>query len=202
MHAAVSSTLIRAAVPVRRRLRLFTPTGNGEQLATGADLDIRRELNLDAFRAEFMGRNHGVPCEFLCYPVPGKWSYDDAIALTLLHDVLVRPCGFGNADHFASLWKVLDDFGIGESEWLPYWERPLEVCPDSVKASVYRRKGMCLAVISNLSPTAAVQAEVTLPADVTSVTEALSGSELPLRSGKVVVVLEPFRMKLLKYTLF
>ena len=110
-----------------------------------------------------MGRNHGVPCEFLCYPIPGKWEYEDALALTLIHDVLVRPCGFGREAAFASLWKSLDDFGIVEADWLPYWEKPLEVKPDSVKASVYRKDGKSLAVVSNLSSDQAVTAEVMLP---------------------------------------
>ena len=154
---------------------------DGEQLATGTSVNIRRELNLDAFRAEFMGRNHGVPCEFLCYPVAGRWSYDDALALTLVHDVLVRPCGFGAEAAFSALWKKLDDFGVTEADWLPYWESPLEVKPDCVKASVYRRNGRCLAVVSNLSPDRTVTAEVMLP------------------SGARSVTLPPFRMEIVEY---
>ena len=154
---------------------------DGEQLATSKTLDIRKEHDLEKFRAEFMGRNHGVPCEFLCYPVPGKWTYDDAIALTLVHDVFVRPCGFVNADYFAPLWKRLDDFGIVEAEWLPYWEKPLEVSPDCVKASVYRKGGKSLAVVSNLSPDTTVTAEVKLP------------------SGVKTIELKPFRMELVEY---
>lgn len=155
---------------------------DGEQLATETSLDIRRELNLDAFRAEFMGRNHGVPCEFLCYPVPGKWTYDDAIALTLLHDVLVRPCGFAHADHFAPLWKQLDDFGITEAEFVPYWENPVGVSPDCVKASAYRHAdGRTLYVVSNLSPDESVRARLTFVDG--------SGQE---------VELAPFRMKLIE----
>lgn len=154
---------------------------DGEQLATETKLDIRRTLDLDAFRAEFMGRNHGVPCEFLCYPVPGRWSYDDALALTLVHDVFVRPCGFGNEAQFASLWKRLDDFGIVDAEWLPYWEKPLAVSPDCVKASVYRKGGKRLAVVSNLSPDQTVVAEVRLP------------------NGVKKLNLGPFRMELVEF---
>ena len=55
--------------------------------------------------------NHGVPCEFLAYEVKGRWSYEDALAITLLHDVLVRPCGFGSEVRLAPLWKAMDDFG-------------------------------------------------------------------------------------------
>lgn len=153
---------------------------DGEQLACSKQ-DIKRTLDLDAFRAEFMGVNHGVPCEFLAYEVPGKWSYDDALAITLLHNVLVRPCGFGSESRLAPLWKRLDAFGIVDAEWLPYWEKPLKVSPASVKASVYRKDGRSLAVVSNVSPDETVTAEVELP------------------TGKRTVELPPFRMQLVEF---
>jgi len=155
---------------------------DGEQLACSKQ-DIKRALDLDAFRAEFMGVNHGVPCEFLAYEVPGKWSYDDALAITLLHNVLVRPCGFGSEARLAPLWKRLDNFGITEAEWLPYWEKPLAASPDSVKVSVYRRGKKGLAVVSNVSPDDAVTAEVEFPA------------------GRKSLRLEPFRMELVEFEL-
>lgn len=153
---------------------------DGEQLACSKQ-DIKHTLDLDAFRAEFMGVNHGVPCEFLAYEIPGKWSYDDALAITLLHNVLVRPCGFGSEARLAPLWKQLDSFGISEAEWRPYWEKPLKTSPNCVKASVYHRNGRSLAVISNVSPDETVTAEVDLP------------------SGKRTFRLEPFRMRLLEF---
>jgi len=136
---------------------------DGEQVA-GRGRDPKAEVSLEVFRAEFMGRNHGVPCEFLCYEVPGVWSYEDACALTLIHDVLPRPCGFVALPRFAPLWKTLDDFGIASAEFLPYWEKPLEVTPDCVKASAYRHKdGRMLCVLANLSKTERVTAELMLP---------------------------------------
>ena len=153
---------------------------DGEQLS-GRSFDVKKSLSLEAFRAEFMGRNHGVPCEFLCYQIPGQWSYDDALALALVHDVWVRPCGFGSEAAFEKVWKRLDDFGTVDAEWLPYWERPLEVTPDCVKASVYRKGGRNLAVLSNLSPDKEVLAEVKLP------------------SGMKTFRLEPFRMEIIEY---
>ena len=153
---------------------------DGEQLACSKQ-DIKRTLDLDAFRAEFMGVNHGVPCEFLAYEVPGKWSYDDALAITLLHNVMVRPCGFGAEGRLAPLWKRLDDFGVAGAEWQPYWEKPLAVSPDCVKASAYRRGGKSLAVVSNTSPDETVTAEVELPGGVRR------------------IVLPPFRMELVEF---
>jgi len=171
---------------------------DGEQLACSKQ-DIKRTLDLAAFRAEFMGVNHGVPCEFLAYEVPGKWSYDDALAITLLHNVLVRPCGFGAEARLQPLWQALDGFGIVRAEWLPYWENPLVTSPASVKASVYRHGGKSLAVVSNVSPDAAVEARVTLPTGVTQAVDALTGRAVDVRNGQAVFGLEPFRMRLLRY---
>lgn len=172
---------------------------DGEQLACSRQ-DIKRMLDLDAFRAEFMGRNHGIACEFLAYEVPGMWSYDDAIALTLLHDVLVRPCGFASVQRLAPIWKVMDDFGCTEAEFVPYWQdNALAVAPASVKASYYRKDGRYLAVVSNLSPDAAVKAELTLPAGILKATDTISKQEVLVRERKAVLDLEPFRVSLLKF---
>ena len=54
----------------------------GGQLTTN---DIQ-QLPLAAFRAEFMGRNYGVPAEFLVYERPPQWTFDHALAFTMLHD--------------------------------------------------------------------------------------------------------------------
>ena len=171
---------------------------DGEQIAVGGNRkDIRKELNIDAFRAEFMGRNHGVPCEFLAYEKPG-WCYDDALAITLLHDVMVRPCGFVAVPRLAALWKALDDFGAADAEWIPYWKKPIAVSPASVKASVYRRGGESLIVVSNVSAEETVTAEVTLPVGAARATDALTGKALPVSGGKVRVDLLPFRYILLR----
>ncbi len=171
---------------------------DGEQLAIYCR-DIKQELNLDAFRAEFMGRNHGVPCEFLAYENKKKgWSYDDALALTLLHDVMVRPCGFVDIPRIAPIWKALDDFGFAEAEWTPYWENPVAVAPESVKASMYRKGGLHLLVVSNLSPDSEVEAEVSLPEGARRAFDAMTGRELPVSGGKAKVRLPSFRMALVR----
>jgi len=170
---------------------------DGEQLAVSKQ-DIKRTLNLEAFRAEFMGRNHGVPCEFLAYEKPGQWSYDDALALTLLHDVLVRPCGFVSVPRISPIWRALDEFDFTRAEWIPYWKNPVAVSPESVKASVYRREYESLIVVSNLSPDSAVEAEVTLPAGAKRAVDMLAGRDVAIENGKVRLNLQSFRMVLLR----
>ena len=169
---------------------------DGEQLAC-SNQDIKRTLDIDAFRAEFMGRNHGVPCEFLAYEKPG-WSYDDALAITLLHDVMVRPCGFVSVPRIAPVWKVLEGFGTSDAEWQPYWENPIAVYPESVKASVYRKRGESLIVVSNVSPESTAKAVVTLPDGATHARDELAGRDVTVYDGKVTLDIPPFRMVLLR----
>ncbi len=183
---------------------------DGEQFA-GGELagDPLKSLPLDAFRAEFMGRNFGVPCEFLAYERPPQWTYDHALAFSLLHDVRVRPCGLAALEKMAPIWDVMTRFEVDQAEWHPYWERePLTaVQPESVHVSLYchpagnGKAGRALLVVSNLSAEKGVAAEVKLDFAGIGVTpkgakDALSAEELGYSDGRLTVPLEPMRMRL------
>jgi len=184
---------------------------DGEQFA-GGELsgDPLKNLPLDAFRAEFMGRNFGVPCEFLAYERPPHWTYDHALAFSLLHDVRVRPCGLAALEKVAPIWDAMTRFGVSDAQWHPYWEAdPLAAAePESVKASLYLRpaaggsKARALLVVSNLSADRSATAQVTLAADrmgmgADRATDALSGAKLPCVRGRLSVPLQPMRMRVL-----
>lgn len=135
---------------------------DGEQLAAGKE-SVKKLLDVDAFRAEFMGVNHGVPAEFLCYEKP-DWTYENALAIALQHNVMVRPCFFTSLARLTPVWKTLDDFGAADATFVPYWEKPVRASPDCVKASAWRKPdGATLYVVSNLSPDKTVDAVVELP---------------------------------------
>lgn len=147
-------------------------------------------IPLDAFRTEFMGHQWGVPAEFLCYDRP--YTYEQACAFTLLHDVPVRPNGLGPHLELASkLWRIQEEFGRREAEWLPYWRNGdyITVTPEGVRASLYRNptNGVLL-VISNLSlETAQIsvrldQERLGLPSDCRA-WDALTGEILTLQAG-------------------
>ncbi|MEN6494493.1 MAG: glycoside hydrolase domain-containing protein [Thermoguttaceae bacterium] len=186
---------------------------DGEQFATAsAPTGAVGRLPLDAFRAEFMGRNFGVPCEFLAYERPPHWTLEHALALSMLHDVRVRPHGTGPILHrMASIWDVMARFGTANAQWHPYWKNAelVRVQPESVKASLYlhpaqdKRPGRALLVVSNLSATAPVAADVQLldlvrlrlgPAAPAQ--DALSKEVLSQTSGRLAVPLEPMHMRL------
>lgn len=133
-------------------LAFATSYWDGEPLQAGprppSPLDV---LSLDAFRAEFMGRNWGVPAEFLLYK-PVVIHHNEGLSLALLHDVPVRPTTSGDVEESARLWKMFDQFGRHEAQWLPYWSNAkfVSTTPETVKVSLYNRPGRGLvAVIVN-----------------------------------------------------
>jgi len=179
------------------------------QLGAMADkVDSFKLLPLDAFRAEFMGRQWGVPAEFLCYGKP--FSFKQAWSFTLLHDVPVRPHGSETRRELAiasSIWKAMEDFGRKRAEWLPYWNNSqyVETSPRSVLASIYRHRGKSLlAVVSNFGAKS-VKANVRfdlnrlgLPDGRLTARDALTGEAIPLRNGRVVCTLPKLGFQLVR----
>lgn len=164
---------------------------DGEQFEgyTHGQKDPRALLPLDTFRAEFMGRQWGLGPEFLVYE--GRpFTTEEGLAMTLLHDVLVRPSGAGARDQLIfSLWRARDDFGVQDAEFLPYWSNAelVKVSPERIYASAYRRadRGLLL-VVSNLGKEAA-EATVALQPGILSegwgelrAADALSGEPVSL----------------------
>ncbi len=126
---------------------------DGEQFqGVGSGVDVSRLLPLDAFRAEFMGRQWGVPAEFL--HAGAAYTYEQAWAFTLLHDIPVRPHNADDdLDLAAKIWRAMDAFDRRNAEWIPYWRnrRYVSVSPKNAFASIYRHpENGVLAVVSNM----------------------------------------------------
>lgn len=163
IHNAVKRRNPEAQINVHNSTCMVMPTlgfgtsyWDGEQFqdVRGSD-DAATQLPLDAFRTEFMGRQWGVPAEFLCY---GQgFTYEQAWAITLIHDVPVRPLnrhGLEELELASRIWRIMDDFGRGRAEWLPYWRNEEHVRADSsgIYVSLYRHPDNgALAVVSNLN---------------------------------------------------
>lgn len=183
---------------------------DGEQFG-GGELagDPMQRLPLASFRAEFMGKNFGVPCEFLVYERPPDWTVDHALAFTLLHDVRVRPLGFGAMlEKLSAIWNAMTRFGVSDAEWHPYWHigELCQVEPESVKVSGYKRvvngQVRWLLVVSNLSAKESVTAKVQLTKKalprVIGATDALTGERLPIAGDLITLPLSPMRMRLVE----
>ena len=177
-----------------------TSTWDGEQFGSmerGPHFD--EVLPLDAFRAEFMGQQWGVPAEFLCYNRP--YTYKESLAFTLLHDVLVR-----NAAETRKLWRVMDKFGRTQARWLPYWENSqyVQTHVPHVKASLYSRgKDGVMMVVSNLG-SAEADVRLTLALDRLGLAgaalvaeDALSRKPVTIDRGGIGIRLKPMEWRLI-----
>ncbi len=177
-----------------------TSAWNGEQVS-GIErgpkfLDV---VPLDSFRTELTGRQWGVPSEFLCYEKP--WTTHEALSFCLLHDVLVRPNGYGaQLQEMSALWRLSDTFGRKQARFLPYWNNADVVQPEhaAVKVSIHSRGAQgALVIVSNLSDeprTAAVRlnlAKLGL-AKTVQATDALRGGAVALKDGRCEVPLDGF----------
>ena len=177
---------------------------DGEQFG-GGELagDPLRKLPLETFRAEFMGVNFGVPSEFLVYERPPDWTFEHALAFTLLHNVSVRPSvRGGKLELISKIWSVFSDFGVGEAQWHPYWrnEDLIGVKPQQVKASLYLKGSGALLVISNLSAEREVTGEIELkfPLRLKAAFDAITGERIGLEGNRLVIPLAPMRAKLIR----
>ncbi len=110
-------------------------------------------LPMDSFRCEFMGRQWGVPAEFLAY---GKgFTFEEAWAIPLLHDVPRRPNNErDDLDLASDIWAAMDRFGRERATWRPYWanEELVKSRTPGVYVSLYQHPTRgALAVVANIT---------------------------------------------------
>ena len=163
IHNAVTSRNPEGQINVHNSTCMVMPTlgfgtsyWDGEQFqdVRGSE-DAATQLPLDAFRAEFMGRQWGVPARVPLLR-PGL-HLQTAWAITLIHDVPVRPLNRNDwrSSIWASrIWRLMDDFGRSQAEWLPYWNNAEYVRAEAsgIYVSLYRHPSNgVLAVVSNLN---------------------------------------------------
>jgi len=177
---------------------------DGEQFGSidrGPDNQPLDVLPLDSFRAEFMGHNWGVPAELLCYARP--YTYPEALAIALPHDVLVRP---NDVQLLSKIWKAAEAFGRKQARWLPYWENEeyVKVNDDDVKCSLYSRGSAgVLIVVSNLGhePVEARlwlnRETLKLPTELRG-TDVIEESPVECQAGSIRLELQPLQFKLIR----
>ncbi len=181
---------------------------DGEQFETlkHGQEPLLKILSLDKFRAEFAGKSAGLGSDFLVYE--GRpFTTQEALSFTLLHDVLVRPDDTGTQlEQIAPIWKVLDDFGAAQAEWIPYWraDSPAHATSPDTLISLYRARGQgALLVVSNLGPTP-VDTQVTLDAKRLGITknsqaeDALTGAQVELRNNRFTLNLPSNSFRLVR----
>jgi hypothetical protein len=142
------------------------------------------DINLDYFRAEYLGRNMGVPVEFLTYANPPKWTFEHALSCSVLHGILPRPNDLNHPlDLMSRVWKVLAAFPIELSEWMPYWNNNAHSSHEKVKISYYRYTDLSglpqlLAFVVNISSKPIENITVSFPENVVSMRDMLTGQDI------------------------
>lgn len=86
-------------------------------------------LKLDSFRCEFIGKNLGIPCNFISYTSPNM-TIEKLAGITFLHNVFPRARIMNDLEFMSSLWKVCDEYDTHNAEFIPYWENS-EITSDS-----------------------------------------------------------------------
>ena len=118
-------------------------TWYGENLQHAYTKGLKDDLPLGYFRAEYTGRNMGVPVEFIAYENRPNWNFENALACSIIHGVLPRPNDIERPlDLMSGIWKVIEAFPIAQAEWHPYWKNGVVCSDDRVKFSYYRYKAI------------------------------------------------------------
>ena len=95
-------------------------------------------MPLDYFRAQYCGRNIGVPVEFIAYEKLPAWSFENAVAMSCIHGIMPRPNGIGHPlEVMSPIWNILEHFPVQQSEWHPYWNNKA-ITDSRARLSYYR----------------------------------------------------------------
>ena len=125
---------------------------DGEGVQLDASANGIAGLPLDYMRTEYIGRNFGIPYEFIAYKMDG-WNFDDALCLSLVHGMLCRPNYPKVLEIMSGIWGAVDRFPIEESVWKPYWSNGIVLQSNDVLISYYETeqngKKQSLVFISN-----------------------------------------------------
>ncbi len=156
----------------------------GENLQFALNKGSTADMNLDYFRAEYLGRNIGAPVEFIAYANPPLWTFEMALASSLLHGILPRPNDLGHPLELMSrVWKIFGSFPIDRSEWLPYWKNDVKTSHEKVRVSYYRFTDLSgdpqlLAFVVNISASPVKDVTVRFPENVSTLIDAERGERV------------------------
>lgn len=143
-------------------------------------------LDLDAFRAEYMGYNFGIPANFIAYTEEDR-PMSTLYALSLLHNVHCRPGGLHlgflqDIDYNSKIWKIFDKYALNSAPWHPYWNNELVSAEGDAHVSVYETKEGLVAVCADFK-----KSGITLVTDKLSATDLLDGKEYRAKDGKIEI---------------
>jgi hypothetical protein len=146
-------------------------------------------LSPEHFRAEFLGRNQG-PVEFFLPEFRPEYTPEktaNLAAYLLLHGINAWPI-WSNGAAWNKLYDVMDEIGIGECSFLPYWQGAAFGEGATDLLSAYVGKGQALLVDVNVADKPG-EAQIRLDLarlkmkSVASATDVFTGEKLKLEGG-------------------
>ncbi|MBD3291650.1 MAG: hypothetical protein GF393_01895 [Armatimonadia bacterium] len=162
---------------------------NGEHLPRAERMTDT--LPLDVFRAQYMGRNLGVPADFLYYRFGG---FRRSLGLSMLHDVPTRAENIEDIRLLSEVWAVRERFECdgpeARAEFVGYWELDglASASPEDAYVSLWRHpeRGV-LALVCNLGAESAT-VEVRFDTQALGIEEGALTLELPAEDWRLVAV--------------
>lgn len=104
------------------------------------------------FRALYTGRNIGIPIFLLTYLNPPLWDFHMALSTALPFGILPKVNDAGEPlEMISKIWKIFDNFGVEDAEWLPYYgkEHPVKANTEKAKISTWKKDGRLLVVVAS-----------------------------------------------------
>ena len=151
-------------------------------------------------RSTHNGRNIGIPTEFIVYENKPVWSFDNALAFSLVNGVLPRPNDIEKPlEKMSEIWKIIDNFPISDSQWIPYYKpekMPFKCGSGQVKISGYRyskdEKNKWLLFIANSKTCDIEKCEISGFDGFETVSDAYTDERLLVKKGFITLNLKSF----------
>jgi len=126
---------------------------DGENMQTSIKTKGPSSIPQELIITQYIGRNIGVPVEMLAYEYPPNWTFDKALAFSLIYGILPRPNDTGKPlEIMSKIWRIIDNFSIDNALWIPYYKNnELIANNENVFVSYYEYNNDKLVFISNLS---------------------------------------------------
>ena len=160
---------------------------DGENIQEGLAEDLEKHLPLEAFRCEYQGKNFGPIAQLLAYPVPPKYEMRNALALSLIHDVAVRPIeSMEMLELAAKVWNTCDAFGKEDALWRPYWENnsAIKAEGEGIYVSTYEKEDKILAFVSKFGSPEKIE-EFILPEAFSKAHEVFDDVDYKVTEGRM-----------------
>ena len=176
----------------------------GEDLQGGYIKGQFDDVPLDYYRTMYTGENIGVPVELIAYENRPIWTFENALACSLIHGFLPRPNDIAwPLELMSGIWDVFDRFPMRQAEWLPYWENEdlLTVSDSRVRGSLYRYTApdgqrMYLLLCANITRQDAASVQFTLHAPISSALEMPGSREASLDASVLTTDLAAYTSRI------